>query len=61
MPWVVNYQKKRAFRVVRRVAARDVFVLINAFGAQWEEPPEKLVDNGYQFVERKPRLKNAGL
>lgn len=52
--WYANAEKRRAFRQVKHIKTRDVVVLVNDYGAEWEETPARLEASGYRPVKRRP-------
>lgn len=60
MTWATNSQRRRAYRVKRRIQSRDVLVLVDPYGCEFEEPPGKLEANGYRIVKARPVYAERG-
>lgn len=58
--WYANPERKRAFKQSGFIKSRDVVVLVNEYGAEWEETPARLESNGYHAVQRRPSYASAG-
>ena len=60
MSWAAKASARRAYKVVRHIAARDTYVLVNWCGLEFQEPAERLDAAGYRIVQARPAYAEPG-